>query len=186
QSASQFTDPTTGFQFTGITDPVHDVTYGFVFPPLATSGAQSTEFIGEVVAPIASKWIGIALGGAHNNDLLLVAWANGNQIVSSTRWATGYVQPTAYTGTATLTTLPETTINSTHWKWVFRCQGCTEWNNGGGIDVTSQGVLAWAFSNVAVDDPSDPQSTFSEHTDFGFFGIDYSTAHSANYQNYLN
>nr|Q01738.1 RecName: Full=Cellobiose dehydrogenase; Short=CDH; AltName: Full=Cellobiose-quinone oxidoreductase; Flags: Precursor [Phanerodontia chrysosporium]AAB61455.1 cellobiose dehydrogenase [Phanerodontia chrysosporium]AAB92262.1 cellobiose dehydrogenase [Phanerodontia chrysosporium]AAC49277.1 cellobiose dehydrogenase [Phanerodontia chrysosporium] len=186
QSASQFTDPTTGFQFTGITDPVHDVTYGFVFPPLATSGAQSTEFIGEVVAPIASKWIGIALGGAMNNDLLLVAWANGNQIVSSTRWATGYVQPTAYTGTATLTTLPETTINSTHWKWVFRCQGCTEWNNGGGIDVTSQGVLAWAFSNVAVDDPSDPQSTFSEHTDFGFFGIDYSTAHSANYQNYLN
>lgn len=51
--------------------------------------------------------------------------------------------------------------------------------------MTSQGVLAWAFSDVGVDDPSDPESTFAEHTDFGFFGIDYSSAHNANYQNYL-
>lgn len=89
----------------------------------------------------------------------------------------------AYTGAATLTTLPSTTVNSTHWKWVFRCQGCTgktcplscyvhvsiprllAWTGGGGIDPTSQGVLAWAFSNVAVDNPSDPESTFNEHTD---------------------
>lgn len=84
QSASGFTDPVTGFQFTGITDPVHEVTYGFVFPTDTTS----TEFIGEVVAPLDAEWIGIALGGAMNNDLLLVAWPNGNQIVSSTRWAT--------------------------------------------------------------------------------------------------
>ncbi|EKM53326.1 uncharacterized protein PHACADRAFT_259608 [Phanerochaete carnosa HHB-10118-sp] len=185
QSASQFTDPVTGFQFTGLTDPVHDVTYGFVFPPLVTSGNQSTEFIGEVVAPIEAQWIGIALGGEMIGDLLLVAWPNGNEIVSSTRWATDYIQPIAYTGQATLTTLSETKVNSTHWQWVFRCQGCTEWNNGEGIDVTSEGVLAWAFSNVAVDDPSDAESTFSEHTDFGFFGIDYSSAHSSNYQNYL-
>ena len=41
----------------------------------------------------------------------------------------------------------------------------SEWNNGNGIDVTSSSVLAWAFSNVAVDDPSDPESTFNEHTD---------------------
>lgn len=67
---------------------MHDVTYGFVFPPLATSGTQSTEFIGEVVAPIDAEWIGIALGGAMAGDLLLVAWPNGNEIVSSTRWTT--------------------------------------------------------------------------------------------------
>jgi cellobiose dehydrogenase (acceptor) len=87
QSASGYTDPTNGFQFTGLTDPVHNVTYGFVFPPLVSSGAQSTEFIGEVVAPLSAAWIGVALGGAMNGDLLLVAWPNGNQIVSSTRWA---------------------------------------------------------------------------------------------------
>ena len=88
QSASSYTDSGNGFQFTGITDPVHDVTYGVVLPPLVTSGSQSTEFIGEIVAPIASKWVGIALGGSMLQNLLLVAWPNGNQIVASTRWAT--------------------------------------------------------------------------------------------------
>ena len=88
QSASNYVDSGNGFQFTGITDPVHDVTYGVTFPPLATSGSQSTEFIGEIVAPIDASWIGVALGGAMNGDLLLVAWPNGNQIVASTRFAT--------------------------------------------------------------------------------------------------
>ena len=87
QSASTFIDPDNGYQFTGLTDPVHDVTYGFTFPPLATSGNNPTEFIGEIVAPIDAKWVGIALGGAMNGDLLLVAWPNAGQIVSSTRFA---------------------------------------------------------------------------------------------------
>lgn len=159
QLASQFTDPGNGFQFTGLTDPVHSVTYGFVFPPLATSGAQSTEFIGEIVAPLAAKWVGVALGGAMNGDLLLMAWPNGNDIVFSTRFSTYVlksdgtiadannisdhtpchrtyfrckcysrvliVSPRPYTGDAVLTTLPSSSVNSTHWKWVFRCQGCT-------------------------------------------------------------
>ena len=42
------------------------------------------------------------------------------------------------------------------------------WTGGGGIPVDGQGVLAWAFSSVGVDDPSDPESTFSEHTDFEY------------------
>lgn len=63
-----------------------------------------------------------------------------------------------------LTTLPSSHVNATHWKWVYRCQNCTSWANGG-IDVTSGAALAWAYSSVGVDDPSDPQSTFQEHTD---------------------
>ncbi|KAJ3557036.1 hypothetical protein NM688_g1692 [Phlebia brevispora] len=186
QSASTFVDPVNGYQFTGLTDPVHDVTYGFTFPPLPASGSDSTEFIGEIVAPIDSQWIGLALGGDMIQDLLLVAWPNDGDIVFSTRWATDYIQPVAYTGDATVTTI-SSSINSTYWRWVFRCEGCTSWT-GGGIDVDSEGVLAWAFSNIAVDDPSDPESTFQEHTDFGFFGIDYSTAHvsSSTYSGYLN
>ena len=31
--------------------------------------------------------------------------------------------------------------------------------------MDDQSVLAWAYSNVAVDTPADPESTFSEHTD---------------------
>ena len=72
----------------------------------------------------------------------------------------------------------------------------------GSISVDGSGVLAWAYSNVGVDNPSDPESTFQEHTSckhssmflcalllivakVGFFGIDYSQAHTDNYQNYL-
>jgi cellobiose dehydrogenase (acceptor) len=35
----------------------------------------------------------------------------------------GYSYPAYYSGPV-ITTLPYTTINSTHWRWVFRCQNC--------------------------------------------------------------
>jgi hypothetical protein len=37
-----------------------------------------------------------------------------------------YENPTIYSG-PTLTQLSSSTINSTHWKFVFRCQNCTSW-----------------------------------------------------------
>ncbi|OJT10842.1 Cellobiose dehydrogenase [Trametes pubescens] len=179
QVAAPYVDSGNGFVFDGVTDPVHSVTYGIVLPQASTS----TEFIGEFVAPNEAQWIGLALGGAMIGDLLLVAWPNGNKIVSSARYATGYTLPAAYAG-PTITQLPSSSVNSTHWKFVFRCQNCTAWD-GGSIDPSGTGVFAWAFSNVAVDDPSDPNSSFAEHTDFGFFGINFPDAQSSNYQNYL-
>jgi Cytochrome domain of cellobiose dehydrogenase len=61
QSVSQC-DTEAKICFQGLTDPVHGVSYRVVFPPLVTSGANSTEFIGEIVAPVAVKWAAIALG----------------------------------------------------------------------------------------------------------------------------
>lgn len=99
---------------------MHNVTYGIVLPP-TTETSEATEFIGEIVAPVAAQWVGIALGGAMLDstwilicpclrdekveeegrreegadvcgfvfvDLLLVAWPNDGDIVSSTRYAT--------------------------------------------------------------------------------------------------
>ncbi|KAJ3487294.1 hypothetical protein NLI96_g3648 [Meripilus lineatus] len=184
QSSSSYTDPGNGFVFQGITDPVHSVTYGLVFPPLATSGSNPNEFIGEIVAPNDAKWVGLSLGGAMLQNILLVAWPNAGNIVFSSRYTSTYDLPKQYVG-PTITTLQSSYVNGTGWKWVFRCQNCTSWAGGGSIPVSSQGVLAWAYSNVAVDNPSDPQSTFNEHTDFGFFGMDFSSAHTNLYQNYL-
>ncbi|KAG6865808.1 hypothetical protein C0991_011613 [Blastosporella zonata] len=171
-----YTDPDNGISFWGYTDPVHQVTYGYVFPPLESS---SNEFIGEIVAPIAAKWVGASPGGAMLQNLLLVAWPNGNSIVRSARYATDYVQPTAMSGPV-LTDLPSSKVNSTHWKWVYRCVNCVSWPIAGGtksLPLNAFGVPAWAYSSVGVDDPSNPQSTFLEHTDFGFFGLDFSAAH---------
>lgn len=66
------------------------MTFGYVFPPL---DAGATEFIGEIVAPIATEWSGVSPGGAMITNLLLVAWSDGEDVVSSARWATDYVQP---------------------------------------------------------------------------------------------
>lgn len=150
------------------------MTYGYVFPPL-DSGA--TEFIGEIVAPIDTEWSGVSPAGVMIEALLLVAWVNGDEVVSSARWATDYIQPLAMVGPI-LTDLPSTKVNSTHWKWVYRCENCTTWS-GGGLDTTSFGAPAWAFSSIPVDDPSDPESDFQEHTDFGFYGLDFSSAHAS-------
>lgn len=84
QVAAPYTDSGNGFVFDGITDAVYGVQYGIVLPQADTS----TEFIGEIVAPITAKWIGWAFGGAMIGDLLLVAWPNGNEIVASPRYAT--------------------------------------------------------------------------------------------------
>ncbi|KAF8584272.1 hypothetical protein K439DRAFT_1150670 [Ramaria rubella] len=183
QESVAFYDTENGFNFQAYTDPVHLVTYAATFPT-ATSGAGSTEFIGEIIAPVANQWVGLSVGGAMLNSLLLVAWPNGNAIVASPRIATDYVQPTVYTG-PTLTTLPSSHVNSTHWKWVFRCQNCTTWQ-GGSLNLNSVDAWAWAVSTVGVDDPSDPASTFQEHTDFGFWGENVVGAHDPNYTGYLS
>ncbi|EEB95604.1 hypothetical protein MPER_05398 [Moniliophthora perniciosa FA553] len=186
QAAAHYVDPDNGISFWGITDPVHQVTYGYVFPPVE---AGSTEFIGEIVAPIDVKWAGVSPGGGMIRNLLLVAWANEGKIVRSNRYATDYTQPLAYSGPI-LTDLPSSKVNSTHWKWVYRCQNCTGAVNcldvwecklnpnqkvwaDGSINTSGFGAPAWVVSSVGVDQPSNAQSTFQEHTDFGFYGFDF-------------
>lgn len=87
QSAAAYTDPDNGINFVGTTDAVHQITYGYVFPPVSSTTTPN-EFIGEIVAPIANKWAGVSPGGGMIKQLLLVAWPNGNAIVRSARYAT--------------------------------------------------------------------------------------------------
>ncbi|KAH8107437.1 cytochrome domain of cellobiose dehydrogenase Hp3 Ph 7.5 [Phellopilus nigrolimitatus] len=180
--SSSYTD--SGITFQGITVATYDITIGFVTPPAGS--ADTDEFIGEIVSPTSNKWIGLALGGQMANNLLLVAWPNGDDIVASPRFTSGYVQPTAYAG-PTLTTLSQTSVDADTWRWVFRCQNCTSWagdGTSGTLDTTGSPVIAWAVSFEAVDDPSDPDSNFSEHDDFGFWGEVFSDASSSSYSSY--
>jgi cellobiose dehydrogenase (acceptor) len=68
----------------GYYDAQDKVQIGTVFPTSTTGD----EFIGEFISPISVKWVALALGGAMNGNPLLVAWPNGNNIVTTTRWAT--------------------------------------------------------------------------------------------------
>ncbi|KAJ7905042.1 cellobiose dehydrogenase [Mycena leptocephala] len=176
QVAAQFTDPDNGITFWGITDAAHSVTYGYVFPPLATSGANPTEYIGTIVSPLANQWSGFALSGSMIDSLLIAAWPNNGKIVFTTRYATTNVLPDVYPGPI-ITTMANSYVNATHWKWVFRCQNCTSWT-GGSIDVSSQAAVpAWSASTIAVDNPADPGTTMVQHTDFGFYFFPFGEAH---------
>jgi cellobiose dehydrogenase (acceptor) len=46
------------------------------------------EFLGEIVAPIATEWAGVSPGGAMISNLLLVVWNNNGKIVRSARHST--------------------------------------------------------------------------------------------------
>lgn len=71
----------------GYTEPAHGVTFGMIFPPVESN---ADEYLGEIVAPIATKWAGFSPGGQMINNILLVAWPNGNDLVTSVRY-TEYV-----------------------------------------------------------------------------------------------
>ncbi|KAJ3740086.1 cellobiose dehydrogenase [Lentinula detonsa] len=174
QAATEYVDPDNGITFWGITDPVHLVTHGYVFPPIS---AGSTEFIGEIVAPISTGWAGVSPGGEMVDNLLLMVWANGDTVMGTNRFATDYIQPVPYAGPI-ITNLPSTKVNSTHYKWVYRCQNCTVWD-GGSLNTNAFVAPAWVFSSIAVDDPSDINTDFQEHTDFGFYGSNFSAAHAS-------
>ncbi|OBZ78256.1 Cellobiose dehydrogenase [Grifola frondosa] len=190
QSGSIYTDPGNGFTFDGITDPI--------------------------VAPVAAQWIGVALGGAMIDNLLLVAWTNGNTIVSSTRYATSVIL-NAYSRLRPidaiqiiLALIGITFSHSLRWSdahyssFFVRQLYALEIR----LPVPKLHKLAgrrqhpreWirgarlGYSSIPVDDPADPNSDFLEHTDckwhlfsfIGFFGMNFADAHTSNYNNYLN
>ncbi|KAF9240034.1 hypothetical protein BU15DRAFT_74261 [Melanogaster broomeanus] len=176
QDSVTYTDPDNGITFQGYTNTSTDVTIGFVFP---FAPDPNDEFIGEIVSPLTNKWIGVGLGGGMLDDLLLVAWPYEYTVVYSARYATSRTLPSPYEGPI-IHTLPYTTINDTHWKWVFHCLNCTTWA-GGGLDLTATSRLAWALSNTTVDDPSDPDSAFARHTRVGYFEEDFCAAQNPDY-----
>ncbi|OJT08655.1 Cellobiose dehydrogenase [Trametes pubescens] len=161
------------------------MTIGVILPPDATPA--SNEYIVNFVVPASFGWSGISMGGQMANSLLFTMWPNGNEIMLGSRWADDYVLPSPYAGPK-ITLLPPSKINSTHVNAIFRCQNCTAWDGGslgsGNLDGTA--VLAYvASTKTPVADPSDIDSSFTEHDQFAFFGVDLSQSHSSSYSKYI-
>ncbi|KAJ2998041.1 hypothetical protein NUW58_g451 [Xylaria curta] len=138
------------------------MTIGVALPQNALT-TDATEFIGYLLCPSNSTaltgWCGISLAGPMTNSLLLMAYPYQNQVLTSFRYATGYDNPELYTGDAKLTQI-SSTVNSTHYSVIFRCQNCLAWNHGGatGSVQTSSGflVLGWCNAFPAPGSPSCP------------------------------
>ena len=91
--------------------------------------------------------------------------------------------PELYTGNATLTQI-YSTVNSTHYSLVYRCQNCWAWNQDGtsGSSSTSSGfqLLGWALASDYPDTPSDPDTNVEQHENQGnFAGLPASAVQSS-------
>lgn len=122
--------------------------------------------------------------------LLLMAWPYEDQVLTSLRFASGYVSPDVYTGDATLTTLASS-VNDTAFEIVYLCKGCWAWDQNGstGKVSTSSGmvVMGRAAANSAVGNPGCPDDlgTIPYHARaFGQYGATFKNAAVAGYADY--
>jgi cellobiose dehydrogenase (acceptor) len=129
-------------------------------------------------------WSGVSLGGGMTSSLLIVAWANGDEVVSSFREIASYVDPDIYSGDAVAETM-YTSVNSTHFSWTFRCYNCA---GTYGIDLTgTSAVVGWAVSSGTVTDVTDPDSAIPYHSaGMGQYGLVLTSAQSSEYDTWLS
>lgn len=185
-TTASFNDPNTGIDFQAYTAPDTDYRFGIVIPE--TPGA---DFIGQMVIPIttAGGWGAVSLNGGMLNHLLLLAWANGEEILTSFRIATSYANPDVYTAT-TVAAVPianGTFVNSTHISYTFLCQGCITGSTASFNSSAPTPIFGYA---VAADNPttvSDPTSALTYHgAGFGQYAVDLANAKSANYDTWAS
>lgn len=138
-----------------------------------------------------SAWCGISHGesGQMPQSLLLMAWPYENEVLTSLRYATGYSSPSVYTGDAKLSILASS-VNSTSFTVVYRCQDCWRWDQGGatGSVSTSSGttVLGRASADQAPGNPGCPNEiTIPFHSrGSGQYGVPFSSATASSYSAY--
>ncbi|KAL5361221.1 hypothetical protein BJX96DRAFT_185209 [Aspergillus floccosus] len=160
-----YTHPDTGIVFDTWKVPAGTVTKGMTFGVALPSDAlttDATEFIGYLECALdtsAGGWCGLSMGGSMTSNLLFMAYPYEDTVLTSLRFASGYVMPDVYTGNATVTQITST-VNSTHFTLLFRCEGCLSWNHNGqtGSAKTSSGrlVLGWAQATESPTSPSCP------------------------------
>ena len=193
QGAYIGTDPLTNIPFLQVDIPSAQTTGGMKFGYIIPPGTDpNNEYIGLIQGAKANGtgWTGFSHNGAMTGSLLLLAWANGNDMVTSFRYATGYVAPDIYTGNATLTQLAHS-VNSTHFSFVYRCENCFAWDQGGSISSNpptpgAYQVFGWVQSFESPATPASSDSVIQQHDNgIGEFGVPVDSAVASSYSAYL-
>lgn len=87
--------------------------------------------------------------------------------------------PGFYAG-ASYTIFPVSTTNSTYWRLVGLCKGCSQWTFSNGtlhsLTQTGQNQIAWAMCTQKPSNPASNMSTFVQHTDQDYFVFDFTSA----------
>ncbi|KAK3682195.1 hypothetical protein B0T22DRAFT_278809 [Podospora appendiculata] len=200
EKIGQYIEPVHGINFTTWsvgpgTDPdsasIAPYTFGLTLPPDALTN-DADEYIGVLRCQVSTGetpgWCGLSHGvsGGMTQSLLLMAWAHNGSVYTSFRYTSGYNLPGLYTGNATLTQI-SSTINSTQFELVYRCQGCLSWNQGGSKGSVSTSskllILGRAAAKGELQNPSCPDKAFFGFHDNGYgqYGAPLDNAPQASY-----
>jgi cellobiose dehydrogenase (acceptor) len=177
-----YTDAATGIDFMRYSAHGGDFTFGIALPETVKS-----DFIGQLVVPITKTggWGAVSLAGGMLNHLLLVAWANGDEVVSTFRTASAYANPAVYDASE-VKALPiekGTFVNSTHFSFTFLCEGCIVGGSTTFKPTDETPVFGWALSVENPTTPSDPASEIPYHgAGFGLYGMPAADAKSAKFE----
>jgi cellobiose dehydrogenase (acceptor) len=168
-----------------------DAQFGLVLPPVDADDL-SDEYIGRMVVPIPEPgtWFGITHKSGMTGNLILMAWPNGDEVVTDFRYATGYTSPASYTGNATLTQI-SSSVNESYFEITYRCEHCWVWDQEGtdgsqipGTAETSRQIMGWAQAAKAPSTPEDSDSAITQHASANMFYMVAASARNDAYTDY--
>ncbi|KAK7964516.1 hypothetical protein PG988_011490 [Apiospora saccharicola] len=190
-----YTDAETGITFQQY--PSTDgVTFRVALPELMSPG-QPYDILLQVEAPKSMGWVGWSWAGQMTYSPLTILWANGEQVVHSSRMALlssvkviianshqRLPTPTPYAD-ATYQVLKGTGIKGDTMKFTAVCKGCSSWMDFTGepftVDASQEARFAYAFSANPVAAPSDNTSSFTIHDGVGHWYHDLPAAKNARF-----
>ncbi|KAI3393191.1 hypothetical protein diail_4647 [Diaporthe ilicicola] len=185
-TSSAYTDANTGIDFQQYSANGGQFSFGMALPETIES-----DLIGQLVVPITKTggWGAVSFAGSMLNHLLLVAWANGDEVVSTFRTASAYANPAVYDATE-VSAMPianGTFVNSTHFSFTFLCKGCIVGGTTSFKATDETPVLGYALSSSDPTTPSDPASELPYHdAGFGLYGVPAASAQSAKFQTWAS
>lgn len=179
---TSYADPNTGITFAAYKDSTTGAQYGIAMP----QASPPTDFIGQLIAPISNGtgWTSLSLSPGKSSNLMIAAWPNDQNIVSSFREATNYAAPYTPSGSSISRTsiTKGTFVNETHYSYTFLCQGClTVAPNFQGSNTISTAV-GWSISTETLSEVADangPLTYYNEGNDV--FAVTFKNAQSSDF-----
>ncbi|KAF2728453.1 CBD9-like protein [Polyplosphaeria fusca] len=180
--AAPYYDAETGFTFSEqriACTLTSNVLFRFAVPNNVPTG-QKYDVVLQVVAPNAVGWAGMAWGGSMVQNPLTVGWQNGQNTVTTSRWANSRSTPIAYTGATYEKLTKGNKANGTHWQFTVKCTGCTSWGSSS-IDPRGSPKFAWACSSSKPSSPSSNTTSLPVHDAHNYWSNDMSSGANANF-----
>lgn len=163
--------------------------------PAATQDSYKDEYIGHLVVtrPSTGTWMGISHTSGMTSSLLLLTWLGSSEnVMTSFRYASGYVEPDVYSGNATLSVI-DSTVNDTHYELTYRCQNCWKWEEdgeaGSQVPATTSAaaqLIGWAQATQAPTSPGEADTGIKQHAQDGIFAATVGSARNTAYTDWIS